>query len=58
MMTDVRLNRDEVDERRRRIDAMKEAFASAIAARQAELHAQKALRRRSVWKALLLGKKS
>ncbi|WP_331374289.1 hypothetical protein [Sinorhizobium chiapasense] len=57
-MTDVRVNRDEMDERRRRIVAVKEAFASAIAARQAELHAQKTLRRRSVWRVLLLGKKS
>ncbi|MCA1440265.1 hypothetical protein I6F07_08575 [Ensifer sp. IC4062] len=57
-MTDATLSRDGPEERRRRIDAMKEAFASAIAARQAELHGREIRDRRGAWKELLLGKKS
>ncbi|THK36952.1 hypothetical protein EHS39_15975 [Ensifer sp. MPMI2T] len=56
-MADASFSRDEPEERRRRIDAMKEAFASAIVARQAELHGQEIRDRRAAWKALLLGKK-
>ncbi|NRP73827.1 hypothetical protein ILFOPFJJ_04741 [Ensifer psoraleae] len=51
-MAEARHNRDEWDEKRRRIDAMKEAFASAIAARQAELHHQQTLGRHPIWKTL------
>ncbi|MDK1489336.1 hypothetical protein QN219_04590 [Sinorhizobium sp. 7-81] len=51
-MAETRHNRDEWDEKRRRIDAVKEAFASAIAARQAELHHQQTLGRRTIWKTL------
>lgn len=57
-MTKAPPSRAESDEKRRRIDAMKEAFASAIVARQAELHDQQTTGRRVVWKTLLLGKKS
>ncbi|MBB4189500.1 hypothetical protein GGE07_006184 [Sinorhizobium terangae] len=57
-MSDAPVNRDEPEERRRRIDAMKEAFASAIAARQAELRDQQTSGRRVVWRPLLLSRKS
>ncbi|WFU49025.1 hypothetical protein [Sinorhizobium terangae] len=57
-MSDAPVNRDEPEERRRRIDAMKEAFASAIAARQAELRDQQTSGRRVVWRSLLLSRKS
>ncbi|WEX89555.1 hypothetical protein PZN02_003460 [Sinorhizobium garamanticum] len=57
-MTAAPLSRNEPEERRRRIDAMKEAFARAIVERQAELHDQETPGRRVAWKALLLGKKS
>ncbi|MCA1407820.1 hypothetical protein I6F26_27670 [Ensifer sp. IC3342] len=57
-MTNAPLSRDEPEERRRRIDAMKEAFALAIVARQAQLHDQETPGRRAVWMTLLLGKKS
>ncbi|WEX79045.1 hypothetical protein PYH37_004021 [Sinorhizobium numidicum] len=40
MTTEARPEYDELAERRRTINAMKEAFASAIQARQAELRAQ------------------
>ncbi|WP_167354073.1 hypothetical protein [Sinorhizobium saheli] len=43
-------------EKRRHIDAMKDAFASAIEARQAELRARELPGQRTGWKPLLFRK--
>ncbi|WOS64328.1 hypothetical protein [Sinorhizobium fredii] len=56
MTQEVSVNCDDLAEKRRAIDAMKDAFASAIEARQAEIRARDLPGQRTGWIGMLVRK--